>query len=113
MKILYLAVALFFLTSANPAQSKDVLGMGTASCGAWIAAKDQIVPRTIYGEWILGFISGSNWRSQAQARPIDSLAVYSFVDQYCSNNPLHMLTLAAAAAVEATGGPKAVHQWTR
>jgi hypothetical protein len=113
MKKLYLLAALLFLLPPHLANSKDILGMGTTSCGTWLAAKDDVVPRTIYGEWILGFISGSNWQSQVQARPVDSPAVYAFVDQYCTNNPLHMLTLAAAAVVEATGGPKALHKWKR
>ena len=94
-------------------QSKDVLGAGTASCGSWLEAKEEPTHRQVYGQWILGFISGSNWRSERQARPIDNQAVFAFVDAYCTKNPTHMLTMSAAAAIEVTGGPKALHKWIR
>ena len=113
MKLLPTLGICFFLMSSPNAKGKDVLGSGTASCGTWLEAKSEPANRQVYGQWVLGFISGSNWRSELQARPVDTEAALAFVDVYCTNNPTHMLVMAASAAVEVTGGPKTVHKWKR
>jgi hypothetical protein len=106
-------VALATVLSGARAQEVSVWGTGQESCGKWLAQRTNNVNRTILHNWILGFISGSNWYSRSQARPPDSDAVATFVDQYCQNNPLHLMALAAAALVGELGGPKATHEWKR
>lgn len=113
MRLTLIALASLLPLFTLNAQSKDVIGVGTASCGSWLESKAEPSHRQVYGQWILGFLSGSNWQSVRQARPIDNYAVFAFVDAYCTKNPTHMLTMASAAAVEVTGGPKALHKWIR
>ena len=54
--------------------------------------------------WVLGFLTGSNYRTEGQGAPADSAAVEAFIDQYCQNNPSHQLFMAAAALVQDSGG---------
>ena len=112
-------VLALFLPFAAQAQSEEkpiVIGAGFSSCGTWIEARHKPVEYYQYLPWVLGFITGSNWHNaEQQARPLDVKAVVAFIDQYCRNNPLHSLVLAAAAVVQETGGPKVhpLHQWKR
>ena len=106
--ILLLAVLI-----ATPASAQDVLvvGLGGHSCGKWLKARGNPSTRALYQQWIFGFVSGSNWNSTSQARPLDSEALTAFVDSYCTSNPLHALSVAAATVVAETGGPKVQHKW--
>ena len=103
-----------FGTSAS-AQNVVIIGAGGAtSCGKWIESRGDLSTHFQYKQWILGFISGSNWNGVGpQAKPIDPEAVVAFVDRYCSSNPLDLLALAASAAVQESGGANAKHQWKR
>jgi hypothetical protein len=79
-----------------------------------IRRKSNVAMRYQYQQWFYGFISGSNYRTgRKQSTPIDGESVVAFVDQYCANNPLHVLVWAAAAAVQETGGLKTEHKWKR
>ncbi len=62
-------------------------------------------------EWILGFVTGSNYRSEGQAQLKDADEVEIFVEHYCRNNPEHQLFMAAAALVQESGGPAALHEF--
>jgi hypothetical protein len=65
-------------------------------------------------QWVLGFISGSNWRTeQQQAKFPDVNAVSAYIDNYCALNPLQPIMLAAAAVVAEGGGPPAQHDWQK
>ena len=91
-----------------------MIGAGALSCGQWL--KDQQVPvaRIQNIQWIYGFLSGVNlYTAGPQAISRDMEAGAAFVDAYCRNNPLHLISAAAAALVQETGGPKAFHQWKR
>jgi len=109
----FILIALFpFVVAA--ADEVMVVGAGSNSCGKWLESKNNLGARYQYQQWIYGFITGSNYRTaRKQSMPLDLESVSAFVDQYCSNNPLHALFLAAAAAAQETGGPKAAHQWKR
>src|SRR5579862_8457552 len=110
VRTLALVLALAGTTVAASADENVsyIFGAGAVtSCGAW---SQQNNDRTAASQWVLGFVSGSNWHSgSAQANPADANAILSFVDLYCRNNPLHSIALAAAAAVQEAGGPKAMH----
>ena len=92
-----------------------VIGTGTLSCGKWLEGSRQgPAARAQLLQWVYGFLSGVNSHTAGpQAKPLDVEAGAAFVDAYCRNNPLHALVLAAAALVQETGGPKALHQWKR
>ena len=115
MKLAVLFTAALFASSVA-AQEEGVLalGAGTASCGKWIESRNDKAAHFQYKQWVLGFISGSNWNTVGpQSRPTDQEAVVAFVDLYCKNNPLHTLVAAAAVAVQETGGAKVKIQWKR
>ncbi len=107
-----LAIALL-LPQVSLSAGVSVWGAGNESCGRWAAVRNSDAHEAMK-HWILGFLSGSNWRAQnQQAIPPDADAVFAFVDKYCRNNPLHSLVLAGAALIEESGGPKAAHRWDR
>jgi hypothetical protein len=108
-----IAMAIFVALPAASAQKISVWGTGQMSCGRWLAERNSEGNRSILHNWVLGFISGNNWYTKRQANPPDADGVSSFVDQYCQNNPLHPIFLAAAALVGEVGGPRATHDWKR
>jgi hypothetical protein len=113
-RVLVVAAITVVVSLHAQGQPVSVWGTGQESCGKWLAERNNEVNRTIFHNWMLGFISGNNWYSRTrQVRPPDSDAVAAFVDQYCQNNPLHVMALAAAALVGELGGPKATHEWKR
>src|SRR6266705_1916680 len=78
-----------------------LMGAGMSSCGKWTESKS--IPQLHYQvkQWVLGFISGSNWaRDEIQVTPPDEQAVVAFVDKYCKNNPLQRVSSAAAILIE-------------
>lgn len=116
MKRIFLP-SLFTILLATASYAKDgsvVMGAGNDSCGKWLESRETPSSHYQYKQWIFGFVSGTNWtNSKKQATPPDGEATVLFIDQYCKNNPLHTLVLAAAALVQESGGQKVLHQWSR
>jgi hypothetical protein len=83
------------------------------ACSAWL--QDWSDPSKHEGqlEWILGFVIGSNYRSEGQGQPKDTEEVEVFIEHYCRNNPEHALFMAAAALVQESGGPAALHEFKK
>jgi hypothetical protein len=81
----------------------------TKGCKAWLQDWANPPRHEAQLEWILGFITGSNYRTEGQGQPGSSDEVELFIEHYCRNNPKDQLFMAAAALVEETGGPKALH----
>ena len=101
---------------AIPTAAQIVLlsGIGTSSCGKWLDAKASPVARAAYRNWVLGFVSGANWYTPgSQAKFPDAEAAVAFMDNYCENNPLHIVGFGASALVQEAGGPKAGHEWKK
>jgi len=81
----------------------------TKVCSAWLQDWANPPRHEAQLEWILGFITGSNYRTEGQGQPGSSDEVELFIEHYCRNNPKDQLFMAAAALVQETGGPKALH----
>jgi hypothetical protein len=115
MRAIIIFVILVLINGAAYAQEeKIVMSAGVNSCGKWMELRDEQPNHYQYKQWVFGFISGSNWTSAySQSSPIDGEAAVAFIDQYCKNNPLHALVIAAVALVQESGGPKALHEWKR
>jgi hypothetical protein len=114
MRIWMLALCGVLISGSAASQNVFVIGDGTKSCGAWTADRSNDVPHNMELDWVLGFISGSNWENpQSQARFADNDAIAAYVDNYCALNPLHGIAAAAAAIVQEGGGPQATHTWKR
>ena len=94
-------------TRLRPAEQPD------QACIAWL--QDWSDPAKHEGqlEWILGFVTGSNYRSERQGKPENADEVDIFIEHYCRNNPEHHLFMAAAALVQQSGGPAALHEFKK
>jgi hypothetical protein len=102
------------LGSSSHAQGVIVGGMGINSCGEWLEEAQSSGLRAHYRSWVHGFLSGANWYSSTtQAKVPDTEAPMAFLDEYCKRNPLHFVVAGAAALVQESGGPKALHEWKR
>jgi hypothetical protein len=112
--IFIIALPLLIAMQAHAEDKAIMIGAGSVSCGYWIEVRNQTSLHHQLRQWVLGFISGANCYTEGkQATPQDQAAVAAFIDQYCKNNPLHVLSMAAVAVVQETGGQKALHQWKR
>ena len=85
----------------------------TKGCNAWLQDWSDPPRHEAQLDWILGFITGSNYRTEGQGQPGSSDEVELFVEHYCRDNPGHQLFKAAAALVQETGGPVALHAFTK
>ena len=105
----------FLIGSLTRAQALDLytLGNGQDACSGWLEFRKNEHVHEGQVKWVLGFLTGSNYRTEGQGAPADSGAVEAFVDQYCQNNPSHQLFMAAAALVQESGGPVALHQFKK
>ena len=94
MKYASVVVLVVLLSSSLMcAQATDLytLGNGQDACSAWLKFRQNEHVHEGQVKWILGFLTGSNYRTEGQGAPADSAAVEAFVDQYCQNNPSHQL----------------------
>ena len=84
-------------TEGDTATSFSPAGQPNQACSAWL--QDWSDPAKHEGqlEWILGFVTGSNYRSEGQGQPEGTDEVEVFIEHYCRNNPEHQLFMAAAA----------------
>ena len=108
-------LVVFLFGSLTDAQATDLytIGNGQDACGAWLKLRQNESVHQGQVKWVLGFLTGSNYRTEGQGAPADSAAIEAFVDQYCQNNPSHQLFMAAAALVQESGGPVALHQYKK
>ncbi len=83
------------------------------ACSAWLQDWSDPAKHEAQLEWILGFVTGSNYRTEGQGRPQDADEVEIFIEHYCRNNPEHQLFMAAAALVQESGGPAALHEFKK
>ncbi len=114
----YASVAAFVVLlfgSLTHAEATDLytIGEGQDACSGWLNFRRNEIVHQGQVKWVLGFLTGSNYRTEGQGAPADSAAVEAFVDQYCRNNPSHQLFMAAAALVQESGGPVALHQYKK
>ena len=49
--------------------------------------------------WVLGFVTGAGWSSLETALATDSRAIEKWVDNYCQENPLEVVSDASARLV--------------
>jgi hypothetical protein len=94
-------------TATRPAEHPN------QACTAWLEGWADPAKHEGQLEWILGFVTGSNYRGEGQGQPKDADEVEIFVEHYCRNNPEHQLFMAAAALVQGSGGPAALHEFKK
>src|ERR1051325_4942876 len=84
----------------------------TKVCSAWLQDWANPPRHQAQLDWILGFITGSNYRTEGQGQPGSSDEVELFIEHYCRSNPEDQLFKAAAALVQETGGPRAFRSFS-
>lgn len=102
-----LAVGILASSPMSGAQTGQfmVYGPGTASCGVWSEgafsmardANTTLVHAARIG-WVLGFVSGVG-STGGRLRQTDGIALEKWVDNYCQQNPLDNVSVAAMALV--------------
>ena len=118
MRFRVLVTGLVLICSAATAQTRQnttktsdnvpVYAPGTASCGAWLDARDRAkknktdVRQLQFEAYLLGFASAYNWYvgDASSLRGVlgetDIYAQRSYLDKYCRDNPTHAFVAAVA-----------------
>ena len=105
-------VALFvcLMSGSVHAEGPILYTFKDTSCGAWAKSAENKSQRIVYHAWIMGFISGYNWRSpgmQAEAKGNFSAETVSlYLDKYCRENPLKSWINGAFELVKELRGDK-------
>ncbi len=116
MRMLILAVLLVGSVSAHGAEEPQqppfgVWGHGAnTSCGEWLQARKREIPEwNSEGQYVLGYISAASffsvakhvgWNSSGYLAETDALAIFAWVDNYCTENPLDELWAASVRLVQ-------------
>jgi hypothetical protein len=97
MRLLLMALGVALMTGSAAAAEKYISGgLGTASCGAWTAARRDRQALG-YEQWLLGFLSGfadlaaSDCPCPAKMDPlrgVDAQGVWAWIDNFCRAHPL-------------------------
>lgn len=102
---IFLCVAVPKMAAADPVM---VLSYGSNDCARFVRAPRQ--EKQMYLAWTEGFISGANTRDAGASRMAGMFwhqaANTVWLQNYCSQNPLHGFILAAEALRTALGGRK-------
>jgi hypothetical protein len=108
------AVAAVILCAASLGSAQDPppgqftnYGVGTQSCGTWLAARKQQTDYAsmVYLNWVLAWLSAAGYYG-ADLRHTDSNAVAAWLDKYCRENPLNYIKDAAPSLVDELSKPK-------
>lgn len=97
-----LAVVLAGSAAALDQGNYQAIGLGTSSCGAWIAMRQN---RQAFGfeQWILGYLSGAGFMGGPNGTipldGVDAQGVLGWVDNYCRAHPLVAVAQAGAAFI--------------
>lgn len=78
-----------FLPTFGRAAKHDVIGVGTASCGRWIAVRRDR-HSALHEQWVLGFLSAVGFMGTPRNNPlngVDAEAVFARLDRYCQDHP--------------------------
>jgi hypothetical protein len=106
------AVLLLILSIPSPSladasSSYNTLGIGTASCGTWVSARENTQdPQVSYmaESWIEGFLSAAAPVSLGRIQPLDGMdsdGIFVWIDNFCQENPIKYLSDAVTAFIVA------------
>lgn len=79
-----------FCANAHATGSVNVVGSGLDSCGKWIEDRKSQSDWHQAGQWINGYYVATQelLPNEITLKKVDTYALLSFVDNYCSENPL-------------------------
>jgi hypothetical protein len=94
-------LAAVLMTGSAEAQPQTfaIMGLGTASCGSWTAAR-RSGQALGYEQWTVGFAAGTASalgpsKGFDPLRGLDANAVWAWIDNYCRVHPLETVETAA------------------
>jgi hypothetical protein len=97
--IALLAIGVMCSSGQGEADERVLIGAGTASCGKWTNARCPSAQCTAYHQWVLGYISGINYRSLTadllEPPELDYDALMSWMNNYCQTHPLDPVSIGA------------------
>jgi hypothetical protein len=97
--IALVAISVMCSSGQGEAEEKVLIGVGSASCGKWTEAHCPSTECRLFHQWVLGYISGVNWRAPTadllDATELDYAALMSWMDNYCQTHPLDPITKGA------------------
>lgn len=107
MRYLCIAALLCTLaTTARPDPAVTFYGPGTASCGKWTASSRNVSDRFLLGSWVLGWVSAAGYYGRmGTLRHTDSEAIQAWIDNYCHDHPLELISDAVIALVTELAKP--------
>lgn len=81
-----------------------IYGEGLRSCSQWLKVggdKEPVsrVERLAMASWVGGFVTAAGFYGERELPKTDGAAIEAYIDQYCSQSPLHQLHQAAVALV--------------
>jgi hypothetical protein len=89
------------IAAADGASARKIWGAGVTSCREWQENRTQEnLASWQQRSWIAGYLSGYNsasWGRDFLVRQPDAAAIYSWIDNYCRDNPLDDLIHAVTA----------------
>ena len=97
---LILGLLFFAVTLVGPSHAKGQTMFGSPDCGQWLADR-----ASHQKSWLLGFLSGLNVAiAEKNFDPLDRLnsadQAFAWMDNYCRNNPLKLVSAGAAKLYE-------------
>lgn len=101
MNLRYLVITLAIVGLANSAlaETKPILGPGAGTCGTWTQERKETQYPHKLG-WVLGFISSYNhYMNKNIFGNADAQAIASWIDNYCSANPLDSVYTVSIALI--------------
>jgi hypothetical protein len=100
-RLLFLGFLAFGFPRIACAQQFSMLGMGSSSCGTWVADwRESGDPAMAVAEesWVFGFLSGIGYSTTNDPlHNMDPDGVVGWFDNYCIANPINTIEQAAAA----------------
>lgn len=112
---LILAFVLLWNFSAFAAERFSVYGLGTNSCGKYLADRQNdgnkfdTVVAAQYSDWVRGFISGYNAGTTGKQVATEELSrptIVAYLDKYCRDNPLNYVMSGVTCLRANYAGPK-------
>jgi hypothetical protein len=86
------------LISATANAAHQIIGPGTQSCGKWLKLPENDLEKYAYKTWVQGFLSAANLLANDEfLKQTDPAAIFTWMDNYCRQNPLYDLNSATMA----------------
>jgi hypothetical protein len=99
--IAVIAVVAFTAADVNARRRYTTYGVGIESCGKWLEnRRNRPVDWSMQIQWVLGFVSAAGYHG-SDMKQSDYAAMASWIDNYCTANPLNDIDDATKSLIKA------------